>query len=86
MCLGIPGRVRSIEAGELRTGKVEFGGIVKGVCLEYVPEARVGDYVIVHVGFAISRIDEREAERVFDALQEMAELGELESGRQEPTP
>lgn len=81
MCLAIPGKILSI-AGEdplLRTGRVSFGGIVKEVSLAYTPEAGVGDYVIVHVGFAISTLDETEAHRVFDYLREMDELGELQS-------
>lgn len=79
MCLGIPGQIESIsETGELtRSGRVRFGGIVKEVNLAYVPEARVGDYVIVHVGFAISVIDEREARQVFEYLRQMDELEEL---------
>ncbi len=80
MCLGIPGKIARIDPDPLglNMGKVSFGGIVKEVCLAYVPEAEVGDYVIVHVGFAISRIDEEEAARVFEALRELGELGELE--------
>ena len=74
MCLGIPGRVLSISEGDLRLAKVEFGGVVKEVCLAYVPEAGVGDYVIVHVGFAISRVDAAEAARVFSYLDEIEEL------------
>jgi hydrogenase expression/formation protein HypC len=62
----------------LTMGKVSFGGILKEVCLAYVPEARVGDYVVVHVGFAISRIDEAEAAQVFEYLREMNELEELD--------
>jgi len=58
-------------------GKVDFGGIQKDVCLAYVPEAKLGDYVIVHVGFALSRVDEKEANAVFDYLREMGELLEL---------
>ncbi|MDT7042841.1 HypC/HybG/HupF family hydrogenase formation chaperone [Candidatus Nitronereus thalassa] len=58
MCLAIPGQIQSIEEGELRNGCVSFGGMVKDVCLAFVPEAQVGDYVIVHVGFAISKVDE----------------------------
>lgn len=58
MCLAIPGQIQSIEEGELRNGRVSFGGMVKDVCLAFVPEAQVGDYVIVHVGFAISKVDE----------------------------
>jgi hydrogenase expression/formation protein HypC len=62
----------------MRTGRVSFGGIIKEVSLAYVPEANVGDYVIVHVGFALSRVDEAEANRVFDYLRQMDELGELQ--------
>jgi hydrogenase expression/formation protein HypC len=79
MCLGIPGKVILIEEGPLRMGRVTFGGITKEVCLEYVPEARVDDYVIVHVGFAISRLDESEARRVFDCLAELGDLSELDT-------
>ena len=81
MCLGIPGKVVTIEHDDLgmTMGNVEFGGIRKQVCLACVPEAAVGDYVLVHVGFAISRIDEEEAKRVFELLEEMAELGSAES-------
>jgi hydrogenase expression/formation protein HypC len=79
MCLAIPGKVESIRGDDSlsRTGKVNFGGILKEVSLAYVPEVKVGDYVIVHVGFALSRLDEDEAHKVFDYLKEMAELGEL---------
>ena len=62
----------------MRTGKVDFGGILKEVSLAYVPEARIGDYVIVHVGFALSRVDEEEAKQVFEYLREMEEFSELE--------
>ena len=80
MCLAVPGKIVSIEGSDplLRSGRVNFGGIVKEVNLGYTPEAEVGDYVIVHVGFAISTVDEEEAQRVFDYLREMDELGELE--------
>jgi hydrogenase expression/formation protein HypC len=80
MCLAVPGKISSIEndSSLLRMGRVNFGGIVKEVSLAYVPEARVGDYVIVHVGFAISRLDQKEAQRVFDYLHEIGELKELE--------
>lgn len=79
MCLGIPGNILSTEGEDplKRTGRVSFGGIVKEVNLAYVPEARVGDYVIVHVGFAISTVDETEARQVFDYLDHMDELREL---------
>ena len=79
MCLGIPGQVVSLEsAGGLRMGKVQFGGVVREVCLEYVPEVALGDYVIVHAGFAISRVDEEEAARTYQLLEEMGQLTELD--------
>jgi len=70
----------SIEGNDplLRTGKVSFGGVMRQVNLAYVPEVNIGDYVIVHVGFAISQVDEEEANRVFQYLEEMGDLGELE--------
>jgi hydrogenase expression/formation protein HypC len=71
MCLGIPGNVRSVTEGTLRMGTVDFGGVVKEVCLAYVPEAQPGDWVVVHVGFAISRVDEAEAQRVFALLRDI---------------
>jgi hydrogenase expression/formation protein HypC len=77
MCLGIPGKLVEIYPQaelELPMGKVEFGGIFKEICLAYTPEAQVGDYVLVHVGFAISRIDEAEAEEIFAYLNEIAEI------------
>lgn len=64
----------------MRMGKIDFGGILKEASLAYVPEAQVGDYVIVHAGFAISRLDEEEAVKVFEYLREMQELGEVEEG------
>ena len=84
MCLGVPGKITYIDENSplgLTMGKVSFGGIAKEVCLAYVPEAQVGDYVIVHAGFAISCIDEAEAMEVFDLLRQMGELGELEAGQ-----
>lgn len=79
MCLAIPGKIESISGDDplTRMGKVNFGGVIKEACLAYVPEAKVGDYVIVHVGFALSRVDEAEAHKVFEYLNEMEELGEL---------
>ena len=78
MCLGIPGKVvQTYCEHDILMGKVEFGGVFKRVCLEHVPEARVGDYVLVHVGFALSRIDEAEARRVFEFLEGMNQLDEL---------
>jgi hydrogenase expression/formation protein HypC len=80
MCLAVPGKIVSIEGVDpvLRSGRVDFAGIVKQVNLAYVPEARIGDYVLVHVGFAISTVDEKEAQEVFDYLQQIGELSELE--------
>jgi hydrogenase expression/formation protein HypC len=82
MCLAVPGRIVSIDDGDalLRSGRVDFAGVTKQVNLAYVPEARVGDYVLVHVGFAINTIDECEARQVFEHLREMGELAELEDG------
>ncbi|MFZ0546901.1 MAG: HypC/HybG/HupF family hydrogenase formation chaperone [Candidatus Promineifilaceae bacterium] len=80
MCLGIPGQITQIwtaEATGLPMSKVNFGGVGKEVCLSFTPEAEVGDYVMVHVGFAISCIDEEEAERTLAILTEMDELAEL---------
>ena len=77
MCLAIPGKILSVDdSGAMRAGKASFGGIIKDINLAYLPEAVVGDYVIVHVGFALSIIDEKEAEQVFSYLQE---IGEIES-------
>lgn len=85
MCLGIPGKVVSLEsASGLRMGKVSFGGVVREVCLEYVPEVALDDYVIVHAGFAISLVDEDEAARTFHLLEEMGQLTELDETEAEP--
>ena len=80
MCLAIPGKVLEIErdANGVQMGRTNFGGIVKQVCLEYTPEVQVGDYVLVHVGFALGKIDEEEAEKTLALLREMEQLGELE--------
>jgi hydrogenase expression/formation protein HypC len=84
MCLAVPGKIVSIvEDGHLglRRGKVDFAGIRKEVCLDYTPNAGIGDYVLVHVGFALATVDEKEAQRVFEALRELDQLDELkESG------
>ncbi len=78
MCLAIPGKVIEIQnRGGMSMARVQFGGVVREACLEYVPEIRVGDYVLVHVGFAISRVDEEEARRTYEALAELDQLGEL---------
>jgi hydrogenase expression/formation protein HypC len=77
MCLAIPGRVESIyEAGGLRMGKVNFGGIVKDVCLAYLSDIAVGDYTVVHVGFALQRLDEETALRTLETFREMGLLDE----------
>lgn len=79
MCLGIPGKVLEVtRERELLTGKVDFGGICRSICLEHVPETQPGDYVLVHVGFALARIDEVEAQRIFALLDGMDELDDLE--------
>ncbi|HUN88873.1 MAG TPA: HypC/HybG/HupF family hydrogenase formation chaperone [Terriglobales bacterium] len=74
MCLAIPGKVLSVEEGVGRMAKVQFGGIVRTASLDLVPEAGVGDYVLVHVGFAISKIDEEEARKTMEALEQLADL------------
>ncbi len=82
MCLAVPGRVVSIIGDEalIRFGTVDFGGVRKDVNLSFVPEADIGDYVLVHIGFALNTIDEHEANRVFQHLDEIGELRELEDG------
>jgi hydrogenase expression/formation protein HypC len=84
MCLAVPGKILSIEGADpiFRCGRVSFGGIVKQINLAYVPEAKVDDYILVHVGFAISIIDEAEAEQVFEYLRQMGELAELEENKE----
>jgi hydrogenase expression/formation protein HypC len=78
MCLAIPGKVlEEFEQSGMRMAKIKFGGIVREASLDYVPEAGVGDYVLVHVGFAISKVDEEEAARTYQALQELDQLSEL---------
>jgi hydrogenase expression/formation protein HypC len=79
MCLAIPGKVESITGDDpiTRMGRINFGGVIKEASLAYVPEVRVGDYVIVHVGFALSKVDEDEAEKVFGYLRQIGELDEL---------
>ena len=82
MCLAIPGKIISVTGDDplWRLGKVDFGGIQKEVNLACVPEAKIGDYVIVHVGFALSRVEESEANAVFEYLRQMDELQELKEG------
>ena len=80
MCLAVPGKILEIMDEEplTRRGRVDFGGILKEVNLALVPEANVGDYVMVHVGIAISVVDEAEAQQVFEYLKQMGELAQLE--------
>ncbi|GGN48580.1 hydrogenase assembly protein HypC [Streptomyces albiflavescens] len=85
MCLGIPGRILDVrDSAGVRMGTVDFGGVRREVCLAYAPQANVGTYVIVHVGFAIAEVDETEAERTLDVLRAMADAIETELG--EPLP
>ena len=80
MCLAIPGRVaETYWENDVLMGKVEFSGVTRRVCLDHVPDARVDDYVLVHVGFALSKIDPAEAARVFEILKELKQLDELEA-------
>ena len=79
MCLAIPGKVvETYREHDVLMGKVDFGGVSRRVCLEHVPEVRPDEYVLVHVGFALSRIDEDEARRVFELLEQMDQLDELQ--------
>ncbi|MBO1334416.1 HypC/HybG/HupF family hydrogenase formation chaperone [Streptomyces sp. VRA16 Mangrove soil] len=85
MCLGIPGRITEVhDSGGLRMATVDFGGVRREVCLEYTPDAAEGTYVVVHVGFAITTVDEAEARRTLDVLRAMADAVESELG--EPLP
>ena len=79
MCLAIPGKIESITGDDLitRMGRINFGGVIKEASLAYVPEANVGEYVIVHAGFALSKVDEDEAHKVFEYLKQMEGLDEL---------
>ncbi len=84
MCLAIPGKVEEISTENgLRVGRVNFGGVVKRVCLDYVPEVEVGDYAIVHVGFAISKIDQQTAEETLETFRQMGVLDEELAGEEE---
>ncbi len=77
MCLGVPGKITEIyEIGGMKMGKVDFGGIVKEACLEYVPEIELGDYTIIHVGFAISKLDEQAAQESLELFRQMGLLEE----------
>ncbi len=79
MCLAIPGKVVEMHESEgILLGKVDFGGIVKQVCLQYTPDVKMGEYVIVHVGFSLSKMDEEEAARTYKLLEELNQLSELD--------
>jgi len=88
MCLAIPGKLLEItdDGHGVRMGRANFGGIVKQVCLEYTPEVVTGDYILVHVGFALSKVDEEEAARTYKLLEEMEQLGELDAPEPESVP
>lgn len=80
MCLAIPGKVQEVyDRKGIRMAKVQFGGVMRETCIEYVPAARIGDYVLVHVGFALAVVDEEEARRTFALLEEMGQLDELQA-------
>ncbi len=85
MCLAVPGKIIEITPSELTTmGKVDFGGVIREVCLEAVPEAKLGNYVIVHAGFALSILSEEEAQETLDALRELGDVeAELAAGEEE---
>lgn len=79
MCLAIPGKVlETFARSGMQMGRVQFGGVTREACLEYVPDTKAGEYVLVHVGFAISRVDEEEARRTYQALMELGQLSELD--------
>ena len=81
MCLAIPGKISALhENTGVPMAKVDFGGITREACMSYLPQARIGDYVLVHVGFAISQVDEEEAARTYQYLSEMDQLSELQDG------
>jgi hydrogenase expression/formation protein HypC len=84
MCLGVPGKITKIyEVGGLPMGKIDFGGVTREACLAYVPEARVGDYTVIHVGFAISLLSEEEAQETLATLQAIGEFErELAAGEE----
>ena len=77
MCLGVPGKITTIyQENGMRMGKVDFGGVIRETCLDFVPEAEVGDYTVIHVGFAISLLSEDEAQKTLDLLREIGQFGE----------
>ena len=75
MCLGVPGKITEIyQANDLMMGKIDFGGVVREVCLSYVPEAKIGDYALIHVGFALNLLSEEEAKETLDLLNQIADI------------
>jgi hydrogenase expression/formation protein HypC len=85
MCLAIPGKIVEFHENQgVKMSKVDFGGITREACIEYLPDVQLGDYVLVHVGFAISKVDEEEAARTYKYLEEMNQLDELEAGDEVP--
>ena len=77
MCLGVPGKITEIfESNGMKMGKGDFGGVTRETCLDFVPEAKIGDYTVIHVGFAISLLSEKEATKTLDMLREIGKLGE----------
>lgn len=86
MCLGVPGKIVEVyQAGGIRMGRVDFGGVQREACLEYVPDAEVGDYTVIHVGFAISKLSEQEAMDSLEILREVVDL-DAELGPEPETP
>ena len=86
MCLAIPGRIVDFhDKLGVRMSRIDFGGVTREACMDYVPDARVGEYVLVHVGFAISKVDEEEARRTYQYLEELGELQELQIADQTET-
>ena len=86
MCLGIPGKVVTIfREHDLLMGKVDFGGVVKQACLETIPNVSVGDYVLIHVGFALAKVDEAEARQIFAFLEGMNELDDIQAAHDQAT-
>lgn len=85
MCLGVPGKITEIyQENGLRMGKIDFGGVTREACLAYVPEAQIGDYTVIHVGFAISQLSEEEAQQTLALIREIADLEEelvIDSGK-----
>ena len=86
MCLGVPGKIIEIyDANNLKMGKIDFGGVTREACLEYIPEAKVGDYTLIHVGFALNLISEEEALETLDLLRQITDLGS-ETGLEASSP